>query len=182
MRRFDTPAALLGAVACGAFLETTILPVPFELLLVPVMLARPRWLWAMAGAALAGCLVGTLAGYLVGAFALESVGRTVLPWLGADGLLEGFTTRLNRDGFWALVLVGFTPVPVQVATLAAGVAGYPLASFLLAMLLSRALRYFALAWLVARFGERTLRIIRRHRRTALLAGTLLIPLIVWLLL
>ena len=158
----------------GALLETTVLPVPFELLLAPVMLRHRPMVWWIVLAALAGCMTGAFAGYAVGAFAFQTFGQTVLQSLGAAEAMESFTERLEEGAFWAIFLVGFTPVPVQVATLGAGFTEVSLVAFTLAMLLSRGLRFGGLGLLVYRFGEDTLRLPGRHRRKALLAAALLL--------
>ena len=181
LHAFDGTPGILAGVAVGAFLETTVLPVPFELILVPLMLARPRLIWAIGAAALGGCLLGAAAGYLVGALVFGSFGQALLELLGAKDAYEGFAGRLETGGFWALFLVGFTPVPIQVATLAAGFAGYSPVGFALAMLVSRGARYLGLCLLVRWFGDSTLAFVRRHRRSALVAGLALTGLLVYLL-
>lgn len=165
----------------GALLETTVLPVPFELLLVPLMLRHRGMLWPIVLAALAGCMVGAFAGYAIGAFAFQTIGRTALQGLGAERAMEAFAQRFEDNGFLSVFLVGFTPVPVQVATLGAGFLNMSLAAFTAAMLLSRGLRYGGLGLLVFRFGEGTVRLLRRHRRTALVAGLLLTAALAFLL-
>ena len=161
-------------VFVGALLETTVLPVPFELLLVPLMLRHRSMVWWIVLAALAGCVTGAFAGYAVGAFAFQTFGQSVLQSLGADQAMESFTERLGEGAFWAIFLVGFTPVPVQVATLGAGFTEVSLVTFTLATLLSRGLRFGGLGLLVHRFGEDALRLLGQHRGKALLVGALLL--------
>lgn len=80
-QRLDRPASVLGVVFVGAFLETTVLPIPFELLLVPLMLCHRQLLWMIVLAALAGCMIGAFAGYAIGLYAYQSFGLPVLHWL-----------------------------------------------------------------------------------------------------
>ncbi len=177
----DTPSSVLGAVFVGAFLETTILPIPFELLLVPLMLRFREMVWLIVFAALAGCMAGAYAGYVVGVFAFQTLGQAVLQGLGAEQAMDAFTARLNANGFWSIFLVGFTPVPVQVATLGAGVTALSIGTFTLAMVLSRGLRYGGLGTLVHFFGEGTQRLLRRYNRQALAVGMLLLVIVLYLL-
>jgi len=173
LRTVERPSSVLAVVFLGAFLETTVLPIPFELLLVPLMLRYRVMVWPIVLAALAGCMAGAYAGYTVGLVAYEGFGQTLLQWLGAESAMESFTARLQENGFLSVFLVGFTPVPVQVATLGAGFASLSLVTFTLAMLLSRGLRYGALGFLVQRFGQDAQRLLRRHRRKALAVGMVL---------
>lgn len=180
-RRLDRPASILGAVFVGAFLETTLLPIPFEVLLVPLMLRYRSRVWLIVSAALAGCMAGAFAGYAVGAFAYDSIGQTVLQWSGAGNAMDAFSERVADNAFWSLFLVGFTPVPVQVATLGAGFMAVSLATFTLAMLVSRGLRYAALGFLVHVFGAGAQRMLRRHRGKALVLALSLVVVLAYLL-
>lgn len=163
--------AWLGVLSA---METLILPVPIELVMVPYMLARPARLWLIAAVTLGGCVAGSLIGYGIGFFLFDSIGQWLLDTLGADAAYEGFSRRFSNNGFLAIVAIGVTPIPFQVALLAAGIAGYALPLFLLAVALARGLRYFGLALLVYLLGARALALWRGH---ALLVGTSLLLLI-----
>ncbi|ROO34889.1 YqaA family protein [Salinisphaera orenii] len=163
--------AWLGVLSA---METLILPVPIELVMVPYMLARPARLWLIAAVTLGGCVAGSLIGYGIGFFVFDSIGQWLLDTLGADAAYERFSQRFSNNGFLAIVAIGVTPIPFQVALLAAGIAGYALPLFLVAVGLARGLRYFGLALLVYLVGERALALWRRH---ALLLGTSLLLLI-----
>ncbi len=159
-----------------SFLETTVLPVPIEVLLIPYMAAeRPRAL-TIATIALAGCLLGAFAGYAVGYFLFETVGLRIVEWGGWEDALERFRRLFAAEGFWAILALGILPIPFQVAMLAAGAAGYPLIWFALAAGLARGLRYYGLAALVKAFGPAALGRWRRHklRATLIAAVTLLV--------
>jgi len=179
--RLDRTASILVVVFVGAFLETTVLPIPFELLLVPLMLRHRRLLWMIVLAALAGCMTGALAGYTIGLYAYQSFGVPVVQWLGAEQAMSIFKGRLEKNAFMSVFLVGFTPIPIQVATLGAGFTQMALMTFSMAVLLSRALRFGGLGLLVHWFGEDTLQLLQRHRYSALALGLLLLALLIFLL-
>mgnify|MGYP001162507615 CR=1 FL=1 len=160
-RLLDSPYGLLWLGVLSAA-ETTVLPIPIELIMVPYMLARPQRLWLITAVTLAGCIAGSLIGYAVGFFLFDTVGQTLLGWLNAQDAYEGFEQTFSDNGFVAILTIGVTPVPFQVALLAAGMAGYSLPLFLVAVALARGLRYFGLALLVWLFGERALKLWRRH--------------------
>ncbi|MGC2856774.1 YqaA family protein [Novispirillum sp. DQ9] len=162
-------AMLFGA----SFLETLVLPIPIELVLVPYMLSRRDRIWWIATVALAGCLLAALAGYAFGWLFMRGLGGPLLESMGWTEVWNGFQGTFDRQGFWAVIAVGVTPVPFQVAILTAGAAHYPVPLFLAAAAVARGLRYYGLALLVAWIGPGTLRLWHRHKITAsVLAATL----------
>ncbi|WMC11448.1 VTT domain-containing protein [Oceanimonas pelagia] len=164
LNRFTGSIWLLPVVFVVSLLEAVILPVPLELLLIPLMLVEQRRLWQLAVAALAGCLAGALLGYGLGAWLFDSLGQRWLQTLNGQQAFDDFRQELSQDGFMAIIMVGVTPVPFQVAMLAAGAVSYSLGLFMLATVIGRGIRYFGLAWLVRLTGERALALWRRHAR------------------
>ena len=157
----DSPHGLAWLGVLSA-LETIILPIPIELIMVPYMLARPQRIWLIAGVTLLGCVVGSLIGYTVGFFLFDSIGQPLLEWMNAQDAYDSFEKKFDDNGFLAILAIGVTPVPFQVALLAAGIAGYSMPLFLTAVGIARGLRYFGLALLVWLVGERALALWRRH--------------------
>lgn len=159
----------MAVLFVASFLETTIVPIPIEVVLIPYMLANRAevWrVWWIATVALAGCLLGALVGYGVGFFLFESVGHWLIETAGYQAEFQIFQRQFREYGFWAIMAVAVTPIPFQVAMLLAGVTGYSLALFGLASLAGRSLRYYGLAVLVLVFGEMAMRMWRRHARAA----------------
>ena len=154
------------AVATLSFLEATVLPIPLEAVLVPVMQLDRRRLWRYAAAALAGFLPAALLGYAAGMGVLAWLVEPVMGDAAADGLARAKEV-VTAYGFWGILLAGVTPIPFQAAMLAAGAVGYPLAWYLAATLLSRGLRYFGLALLVWWLGDRAGAFLARYRWPAL---------------
>ncbi len=174
-----TPTILWAVFVLGA-LEATVLPIPFELMLVPLLLRKRQLTLAIVLAALAGCMVGAFAGYAIGLYAFQSFGQPLLDWLGAGDGVGLFKQQLEDNAFWTIFLVGFTPVPVQVATLGAGFMEVSLAKYALAMVLARALRFGALGLSVYLFGDAAIRFLQRHRKKALFATSLVFAIILFL--
>jgi len=150
----------LTAIFVVSFAESTVVPLLIELVVVPFMLARPRQIWLIATVTLAGCLAAAVVGYAIGRFFFASVGEPLLAALGNGEALRAFEETFAEHGFLAIVLVGITPVPFQIAMLGAGAADYPFLLFLLASLLARAIRYYALALVVWLLGEHLLALCR----------------------
>lgn len=163
---------LLGTLS---FLETIILPIPIELVLIPLMAANRQRIWLLATVTTAGCLVASLVGYSVGLVLYQSVGTWFIEFMGMEQSYQSFQTFFNQYGFAAILAIGILPIPFQVAMITAGLSGYPILLFALATLIARGLRYFGLAWLVHRFGHRVLVLWKRHALlTSLIAGVIVL--------
>ncbi|MGB3222716.1 MAG: VTT domain-containing protein [Desulforhopalus sp.] len=163
-----------------SFLETIILPVPIELVLIPFMLTNRERVWKTAAYVTAGCLVASLFGYGVGYFVFETVGKLIIEIMGWQHGYDKFQTIFDKHGFFAILMVGIIPIPFQVAMLTAGAVEYPIWKFVLAATIARGIRYFGLAWLVHTFGEQTEKLWHRHRYTTIFAFALVIASI-WVL-
>lgn len=146
-----------------SFLETIILPIPIELVLIPFMLTNRHRLWQTAAYVTAGCLAASLFGYGIGYFLLETAGEWMINTMGWQQGYEKFQNLFDQHGFFAILMVGMVPIPFQTAMLAAGAAGYPVWKFVLAATLARGIRYFGLAWLVFVLGKRTVILWQNHR-------------------
>ncbi len=147
----DSPHALILLFFFSA-LEATIIPIPLELILVPYMLMERKRIWLIASVALAGCLTGATVGYFVGQVFMDTAGAWAISYLGLESSFEQFKNTLDSQGFWAVFLVGVTPVPFQTAMLAAGAVDYSFVMFMIASGLSRGIRYYGLALLALWLG------------------------------
>lgn len=147
----DHPRAM-WALALVAFIESSVFPIPPDVLMIPMILARPNRAWAIAGVALIASVVGGLLGYAIGAFAYEGIGQPILAAMGKADAMEQFNTRFNDFGFWAVLAAGVTPFPYKVITIMSGWTGMPILTFVATSILARALRFFVLAGLLRAFG------------------------------
>lgn len=179
--RDASPWLIYFYLVVGSTLETTVVPVPFELIIIPLMLTHREKIWQIAFSAFIGCLIGSGLGYLAGAMFFDHGGLRLLQAFGTEGAFESFQKTLEQDGFLAIFLVGFTPVPLQAATVGAGFAGYSLGWFSAAIVASRLLRYGAVALLVIWLGPRTLTFIENHRPWAIGIGLVLTVVLIFIL-
>jgi len=163
---------LLGALS---FLETIILPIPIELVLIPLMAVNRQRIWAIAKATTLGCLVASIVGYGVGMVLYQSVGTWFIEFMGMEQSYQAFQSFFDQYGFAAILAIGILPIRFQVAMITAGLSGYPMLLFALAALIPRGLRYFGLAWLVHRFGHSVLVLWKRHALvTSLVSGVVVL--------
>ena len=155
-----TPAAPVW-LAAVAMAEGSVFPVPPDLLLIPMVLARPDRAWRLAAICTLASLCGGAVGWLIGAELVQLAGR-LIHFYHAEHALAVYRDRFARYGFAVILLKGLTPVPYKVVAIAAGAAHYSLPLFLLASLLTRGARFFLLAALLRRFGERAEAFIARR--------------------
>ncbi|WP_417422553.1 YqaA family protein [Halomonas sp.] len=166
---------LLGTLS---FLETIILPIPLELILIPLMAANRQRIWLLATITTAGCLIASLVGYGVGMLLFQSIGNWFIEFMGMQESYQAFQTFFNQYGFAAILVIGIVPIPFQVAMITAGLSGYPILLFVLAAFIARGLRYYGLAWLVYRFGHSVLVLWKRHALLTSLVGGVIVLLFV----
>jgi membrane protein YqaA with SNARE-associated domain len=164
----------LWLIGVASFLETIIVPIPIEVVMIPYMLARRDLLWRIAAVTTLACLLAATLGYGLGYFFYDSLGRAMIDFMGWQEDYTFFQEWFNAQGFWAILAIGVAPIPFQIAMLVAGVAAYPLLLFILAATIARGIRYFGLAYLVHRFGDQALGLWERHRVTASIALLVLI--------
>ncbi|MGK7297252.1 MAG: YqaA family protein [Candidatus Wenzhouxiangella sp. M2_3B_020] len=159
---------LLGTLS---FLETIIIPVPIEVVLIPLMAANTHRIWLLATVTTVGCLVASIVGYGVGMALYESVGVWFIGLMDMESAYQSFQGFFENYGFIAILTLGILPIPFQVAMVTAGVSGYPIYLFVLAAVIARGTRYYGLAWLVNRFGKRLEVLWQRHAlATSLVVG------------
>ncbi|MGR3496883.1 YqaA family protein [Citreimonas sp.] len=149
LARHRTGLALLS------FAESTVVPIPLETIVVPLMVGHHRRSITIATAIWLGCLVGASLFYFVGLWLADPVVIPALEWLGLKDNFDQMTSDLDSGSlFWTVFLVSFSPAPMQLATLGTGVVGGNFLTFFAAIALSRGLRYFGLAVLARLFGPK----------------------------
>lgn len=143
----------LWALAVVSFVESSFFPIPPDIIMIPMIIARPNRAFLIAGVCLVSSVVGGLFGYAIGAFAYESIGQPMLASLGKGDAMEAFSTQFNDYGFWAVLIAGITPFPYKVITIMSGWTAMPLGTFIATSILARGLRFFIVAGLLWKFGE-----------------------------
>lgn len=142
----------LWVLACVSFIESSVFPIPPDVLMIPMILARPSRAWLIAGIALVSSVLGGMLGYTIGAFAYQEIGQPILAALGKGEAMEAFSTRFNDFGFWAVLTAGVTPFPYKVITIMSGWTAMPLGTFIATSILARGIRFFLVAALLWKFG------------------------------
>ena len=145
-----------------AFCESSFFPLPPDIILVPMSLARPKRAWIYALICTVGSVLGALLGYAIGALLYASVGRWLIHLYGYDTKIEALRVFFAHWG-WAFILVkGLTPVPFKLVTIFCGLVAYNLPLFVLLCAVTRGARFFVLAVLLTFFGEPIKRLLERY--------------------
>ena len=134
------------------------------------MQARREKLWLIATITTIGCLLGALLGYAIGYYLFDILRDFIVGYWVKEADIEEFKNAMERDGFWYVFSTGVTPVPLQVAMLAAGISKYSLGLYIVAVATSRMIRYFGLAVLVYYFGDKAEKIVRKYKWQVGIAG------------
>lgn len=140
-------------LAMLSFAESSFFPIPPDVMLAPMCLARPRKAWALAGLCTISSVIGGLFGYLLGRWAFASIGPWVLSSSYA-GLFHQAVAAFEKWGVVYILLAGFTPIPYKIFTISAGVLGMPFLPFLAGSAVGRGGRFFMVAGLVRMLGDR----------------------------
>jgi len=143
----------MAAMALISFAESSFLPLPPDILLVPMTLAQPRRAWLIAAVCTIASVTGGYVGYAIGYFLFDAIGLPMLEFYHMMDKYEAFKAAFAEWGAWIIVIKGLTPIPFKLVTIASGAAQFDLVTFTLASLVSRSLRFFLLAALLWRFGE-----------------------------
>jgi membrane protein YqaA with SNARE-associated domain len=141
------------ALAAVSFAESSFFPIPPDIMLIPMVLARRAKAWWFATLATVSSVIGGVAGYAIGFFLFQAVGTQILAFYGYQGRLDEVFKWFNEWGVWILLVKGMTPFPYKVLTILAGAAQMNLVAFVAASILARAMRFFLVAGLLYAYGE-----------------------------
>ena len=142
----------LWALAAVAFIESSIFPIPPDVLIIAMTLAARQRAWTIAAVATISSVLGGFAGYAIGYYLFQEVGQPIIEFYGYSEQFASFREKYNEWGFWIVAAAGFTPFPYKVITIASGAFGLDLATFAIASVASRGARFFLVAALLYRFG------------------------------
>jgi membrane protein YqaA with SNARE-associated domain len=148
----DKPYAL-WVLAAVAFAESSFFPVPPDIMLLPMSVARPKRAWLFAGVCTAASVLGGVLGYAIGALLYDSVGHWLITLYGLGDSVETFRASYAKWGAVVILVKGVTPIPYKLVTITSGFAGYNIWLFILLSIITRGGRFFAAAVLFNRYGD-----------------------------
>ena len=141
---------IMGAVS---FAESSFFPVPPDVMLIPMSLARPQRAWLYAVICTVTSVLGGIVGYAIGAGLYDSVGQWLMHLYGLTDKVEAFRASYAEWGAWFIIGKGLTPIPYKLVTITSGFAGYNIWLFVLCSVIARGGRFFIVAILLNRYGD-----------------------------
>ena len=149
-------------LAVIAFAEASFFPIPPDVLLVPMALARPERAWRFAFICTLASVAGGALGYYIGYAVFDQLARPLIALYGYAGRFEAFQATYAQYGLWIILVKGLTPIPYKIVTIASGAAHFDFAIFMAASVATRGARFFLVATLLHFFGERVRVFIERR--------------------
>jgi len=142
----------LWVLAAVSFVESSVFPIPPDVLMIPMIIAAPHRAFLIAAVATVSSVAGGMLGYAIGAFFYDAIGEPVLQLYGYSQKFAEFQATYNEWGAWAVLIAGVTPFPYKVITILSGTTGLDFTVFSVASAIARALRFFVVAGLLWKFG------------------------------
>jgi membrane protein YqaA with SNARE-associated domain len=152
-------AWIMGLVS---FAESSFFPLPPDVMLIPMSLARPDKAWFYATLCTLTSVAGGLLGYFIGAALYDSVGHWLIQLYGLDKGVEDFREKYAQWGALIILVKGVTPIPYKLITITSGFAGYNVFLFVLFSVIARGMRFYLVAFLLNRYGMQARKIIEER--------------------
>jgi membrane protein YqaA with SNARE-associated domain len=149
----------MGAIA---FAESSFFPIPPDVMMIPMALARPQRAYLYAAWCTVASVIGGMVGYAIGALLYDSVGGWLIHLYGYGDKVETFRHAYAQWGAWIILLKGLTPIPYKIVTITSGFAGYNFFLFVILSIIARATRFFLVAFLLHRYGEQARQTIEKR--------------------
>jgi len=143
----------LWIMAAVAFAESSFFPVPPDVMLIPMSLARPARAWLYATICTTASVLGGVLGYAIGALLYDSLGQWLIQLYGLGDKVEAFRTGYAEYGAWIILLKGLTPIPYKLVTITSGFANFNIWLFVVLSVIARGGRFFVVAILLNRYGD-----------------------------
>jgi membrane protein YqaA with SNARE-associated domain len=157
-RMYDWTMSLAGrrnalpALGVVSFAESSFFPIPPDVMLLPMVLARPDRAWTIALVCTVTSVLGGVLGYAIGYYLFETIGMAVIRFYGYEAAFETFRHAYAEWGLWIILIKGMTPIPYKLVTIASGAAAFDFWVFLAASIVTRGARFYLVSGLLKYFG------------------------------
>jgi membrane protein YqaA with SNARE-associated domain len=170
-------------LAAISFIESSVFPIPPDIMLIPLVLAAPTRWFRIALICTLSSVAGGYLGYAIGYYFMDSVGQMVLTAFHLTEKFQAFKPLVDQYGVWVIIVKGATPIPYKLVTITAGAFDFDLTKFTLASIVARGMRFILVAGLLWKFGppirefvERRLKLVTTLFVVALIGGFLVLKL------
>jgi membrane protein YqaA with SNARE-associated domain len=150
------------ALAAMAFAESSVFPIPPDVLLAPMTLAQPKLAWRYAFICTIASVLGGIVGYGIGALLFDTIGQWLIHLYGYADRIAALKEMYARWGALLILIKGLTPIPFKLVTIVSGLLGYNFPLFVLLCLITRGARFFLLAGALNHFGDPLRLALERH--------------------
>ena len=157
-------------LAAVSFAESSFFPIPPDPLYMAMILEDRRRAWFLAFLCTATSVVGGLLGYYIGYALFETVGERIVTAYHLTDAMAKFQHQFQTWGFWIIAGKGLTPIPYKVVTIASGVAGIHLKTFITASIIARAFRFYLVAGLLRHYGAPIRAFIEKNLTLVMVGG------------
>jgi membrane protein YqaA with SNARE-associated domain len=158
-RLYDWTMSLAGrpkamhALGAVSFAESSFFPVPPDVLLIPMVLARPERAYAIAMVCTVASVLGGILGYAIGFYLFATIGQAVIDFYGLQETALKFHDWYRDFGLYVILIKGLTPIPYKIVTIMSGAASFDIWVFIAASIVTRGFRFFIEAGLLRQYGE-----------------------------
>lgn len=143
----------IRSMAAISFAESSFFPIPPDVMIVPMILARREQAWLIAAVCTVSSVAGGALGYAIGYFLYDTLGQWLMNLYGMSDGIEQFRAWYDKWGAAIILVKGLTPIPFKLVTIASGFAAFNFPLFLACALVTRGARFFLIAALLKRFGQ-----------------------------
>lgn len=183
-KTYDRVMALAGSrhaepwLAVVSFVESSVFPIPPDAMLIPMVLARPQRAWVIAGICTVASVLGGILGYAIGFFFAGWV-EMMVQSVGWAAKLDQFKAWYAEYGVWVILIKGLTPFPYKIVTIASGLLHFSFPIFIVASVVTRGFRFFAVAALLKYFGPPVLGFVEKRLTlvTSVVAGVIVLAVV-----
>lgn len=137
-----------------SFVESSVFPIPPDVMLIPMVLSKPIKAWEYAAITTIASIFGGILGYVLGLCAFELIGEPMLQTFGYEQAYAKVVKWFEHYGFIAVFVAGFTPIPYKLFTIAAGASQMALLPFIIASIFGRTIRFFVVVWIIKGLGKK----------------------------
>ena len=167
-----------------SFIESFIFPIPPDVIIIPMTIAKPRNWIRIALIATIGSILGAVMGYFIGYVFFNEIGIKIFELYGVDNA-SFLKDKVSSDGgviAWItlLAIAGFTPVPFKLLTITSGFVHFNILYFIIISALTRGSRFFIIAFLIGNFGPAMKKIIEKKLITLSITFTLIVIIVAFL--
>ena len=164
-----------------AFTESSFFPIPPDLLLLPMALARPLKWMRLAIITTFFSVLGGIFGYFIGVFLWDTIGQSIIEFYHLENQFDLFKKNYNEKGALIVFVAGFTPIPYKLITISSGGMHLDLITFIIASFISRGARFFILTGIIRLFGDAAKKLIDKYFSIlTLILGLIIIIIFSWL--